>query len=544
MIDAQRGYELASRAIKTQDQLLDERQPARRDDEPPIDTSHDAGLASGRPARRRSSSTRPRSSSSSCSSPARRSSSSRPPTARRREPASGDGQRRHDRALPARCCRARSPRASAAPAASASPDELYQSLAAAQGIPTAPPATTPGASGLRPAVGAQGSPVSELLAHLARQVDSARKLLGIVLAPDRGDQASRTSSRCSRGSPTSSSRCARASSSSGSATRSSRLAAARLGVPRRTRSTSTRSSRSSPPPRPTSRAARSAELRGLLAEIRRVHTTEPRAHPAGALVPRPPDARPLRRARGRLLAERLDARAAGHERRRREGLMGDLDLPRPRDRAARHPRAAARDRRHRPQHRERLHARLLARDGEPRRRPSRDLDTPAGLLGTGVDVQSYQRVRDSYIDIQLRAQTMLKGYYEASRTASARSSCARRAVRQRPLLAARQVLGRVAERRRTRRRTWRRGRRSRSRRASLADGFNSLSSQLSRSQSQTTTSSHPDDRQVNSIGTQIAALNGSIKASNSPARQPNDLLDQRDLLVDQLAAARQRHRRR
>ena len=40
-------------------------------------------------------------------------------------------------------------------------------------------------------------------------------------------------------------------------------------------------------------------------------------------------------------------------------------------------------------------------------------DTPAGLLGTGVDVQSYQRVRDSYIDVQLRAQTMLKGYAEA-----------------------------------------------------------------------------------------------------------------------------------
>ena len=40
-------------------------------------------------------------------------------------------------------------------------------------------------------------------------------------------------------------------------------------------------------------------------------------------------------------------------------------------------------------------------------------DTPSGQLGTGVDVQSYTRVRDQYIDVQLRSQMMLKGSYQA-----------------------------------------------------------------------------------------------------------------------------------
>jgi flagellar hook-associated protein 1 FlgK len=38
----------------------------------------------------------------------------------------------------------------------------------------------------------------------------------------------------------------------------------------------------------------------------------------------------------------------------------------------------------------------------------------AGQLGTGVDVTQYQRVRDSFIDIQYRAQAMLQGSADAT----------------------------------------------------------------------------------------------------------------------------------
>src|SRR5215475_10336698 len=41
-------------------------------------------------------------------------------------------------------------------------------------------------------------------------------------------------------------------------------------------------------------------------------------------------------------------------------------------------------------------------------------DYPHGQIGTGVDITSYRRFRDDFIDIQLRAQSMRKGYYEAT----------------------------------------------------------------------------------------------------------------------------------
>jgi flagellar hook-associated protein 1 FlgK len=41
---------------------------------------------------------------------------------------------------------------------------------------------------------------------------------------------------------------------------------------------------------------------------------------------------------------------------------------------------------------------------------------PKMLLGTGVNVVSYQRIRDDFLDVQLRAQTMLQGAAEAKQS--------------------------------------------------------------------------------------------------------------------------------
>src|SRR5918994_968436 len=41
------------------------------------------------------------------------------------------------------------------------------------------------------------------------------------------------------------------------------------------------------------------------------------------------------------------------------------------------------------------------------------MEAPAGQIGTGVDVVEYARARDMFVDIQLRAQTMLQGYNDA-----------------------------------------------------------------------------------------------------------------------------------
>src|SRR4051812_5237234 len=47
----------------------------------------------------------------------------------------------------------------------------------------------------------------------------------------------------------------------------------------------------------------------------------------------------------------------------------------------------------------------------------------AGALGTGVDVQSYRRVRDQFLDLQYRGQSMSLGEQSAARTRCRRPSC-------------------------------------------------------------------------------------------------------------------------
>ena len=163
------------------------------------------------------------------------------------------------------------------------------------------------------------------------------------------------------------------------------------------------------------------------------------------------------------------------------------------------------------------------------------VDTPAGLLGTGVDVQSYQRVRDSYVDVQLRTQMMLKGTYTAQQDGLNQVELSLAEPSDNGLsallgkywaawqnlstapsdMATRQALAQSA--------------------ASLADGFNSLSSQMSTVASQTQQQETLTMTQVNTIGSEIASLNGSIKAAELAGQTPNDLLDKRDLLIDQLA---------
>jgi flagellar hook-associated protein 1 len=159
----------------------------------------------------------------------------------------------------------------------------------------------------------------------------------------------------------------------------------------------------------------------------------------------------------------------------------------------------------------------------------------AGQLGTGVDVTSYQRVRDSFIDIQYRAQTMRQGSATATQDGlkqvenalSEPSDNGLNSLLQRywsswqdvsnnpENLATRQSLAQNA--------------------AALADGFNAVSSQIATVQSQTAQSVTYTLDEVNQIGGQIAQLNDAIMKSRVTGDQPNDLLDQRDNLIDRLS---------
>lgn len=159
----------------------------------------------------------------------------------------------------------------------------------------------------------------------------------------------------------------------------------------------------------------------------------------------------------------------------------------------------------------------------------------SGQIGTGVDVASFRRIRDAFIDIQLRAQTLRRGFADATRDGLnqvelalaepsdtglnallAKYWSAWQDVANAPEnLATRQSLAQAA--------------------ASLAEGFNTLDEQLDTIVAQTGQNVTLTMTEVNDLGAQIRELNDTIARSQLVGDQPNDLLDQRDLLLDRLA---------
>ena len=160
----------------------------------------------------------------------------------------------------------------------------------------------------------------------------------------------------------------------------------------------------------------------------------------------------------------------------------------------------------------------------------------AGQLGTGVTVTSYQRIRDAYLDVQYRTQSMLQGNAEATQDGLQQVQLALNEPSSSGISgllqqywSAWQNLSNNPEDMGTRQ--------SMAQAASgLANGFNSLSSQLTTIESQIGQNITQTIGQVNQYGTQIAQLNASIATAQATGQTPNDLLDQRDVLLDKLSA--------
>jgi flagellar hook-associated protein 1 FlgK len=161
---------------------------------------------------------------------------------------------------------------------------------------------------------------------------------------------------------------------------------------------------------------------------------------------------------------------------------------------------------------------------------------PKGELGTGVTVVQYQRIRDTFIDMQLRAQTMRQGSYSAQQSGLSQIDQSLAEPSDNGLSS---LLSKYWA-------SWQNVANSPSDLAtrtamiesasSLANGINTLANQLTTIQAQTSQNETLTLGQVNSIGGQIAALNQSIQAAELAGAQPNDLLDQRDNLIDQLSS--------
>ena len=161
--------------------------------------------------------------------------------------------------------------------------------------------------------------------------------------------------------------------------------------------------------------------------------------------------------------------------------------------------------------------------------------SPGHLLGTGVTVTGYQRVRDSFLDTQLRAQTMLQGSAQATQDGlgqiegvinepsdSGLSSLlgsywsAWQNVANSPQdMATRQSLIEAA--------------------TSLTNGLNNAASQLATIQAQTGQDVTLSLQQVNADGQTLQGLNTAIKTAAAVGNTPNELLDQRDQVLDDLS---------
>jgi flagellar hook-associated protein 1 FlgK len=163
-------------------------------------------------------------------------------------------------------------------------------------------------------------------------------------------------------------------------------------------------------------------------------------------------------------------------------------------------------------------------------------DGPNRLLGTGVDVLQYTRVRDNFIDVQLRAQTMRQGAAQAQQdglnqvelSLSEPSDTGLSSLLSK-YWSAWQNLTNAPENMATRQTVVQAA-------ASLANGFNTLASQLTTIQTQTGQQQGNLVTQINSTGGQIASLTQAIVQAEQQGDRPNDLLDKRDLLLDQLSA--------
>ena len=415
-------------------------------------------------------------------------------------------------------------------------DELYRSMAMRYGIGTTGAARRrlrPPAKEVRRSDRPDRAPRAADRVRAAAARDRAR--------PERGDPRPGRRGACSPGWPTSRPRWSSATSSSASATPCCVQARRRSATPvddaRRSRTCSCCC------PQPTRERARelSAELRGLLAEIERVHDQN-RILIRQELSFLDHLMRLMLRARRRPATRR----AAGRARRspptcRREGLTRCLSPPssdsRPRC-AASSPSSArstspATTSRTPTRSATRARASLIATD--PTRCPaSRARRRPASSAPASTS-PSTSASATSFIDIQLPRPDDAAGLQpRRRRTASSRSSW-RSTSRATPASTRCSAsTGRRGRTSRTAPRTWPPGRRSPQRASSLADGLQPVASQLTTMQSQTSQNVTVTINDVNSIGDADRAAERRDRRPTVTGDQPNDLLDQRDVLIDKL----------
>ncbi|MGI5922255.1 MAG: flagellar hook-associated protein FlgK [Syntrophomonadaceae bacterium] len=158
-----------------------------------------------------------------------------------------------------------------------------------------------------------------------------------------------------------------------------------------------------------------------------------------------------------------------------------------------------------------------------------------GQMGTGVQVSDIQRLRDAFVDAQIRHENKTEGYWESLQNTYAKIEVILNEPSENGLRSvmdqfwqAWQDLSASPESDAVRAVVAERG-------AALADTFNHTYRQLVDLREDLNASVKVKVDEINSIAQQIKDLNLQILTITNAGKQPNDLLDKRDLLLDDLS---------
>src|SRR5665647_644658 len=158
-----------------------------------------------------------------------------------------------------------------------------------------------------------------------------------------------------------------------------------------------------------------------------------------------------------------------------------------------------------------------------------------GQLGTGVDVADIQRLRDDFVDDQIRNENRTSGYWDTQQETFAKievilnepSDDGLRSVMDN-FWESWQDLSAHPESEAVRSVVAQRG-------MAVADAFNHTFRQLTDLRQDVNSNVKIKVDEINSMAVQIKDLNQQILSISIAGKQPNDLLDKRDLLLDKLS---------
>jgi flagellar hook-associated protein 1 FlgK len=164
--------------------------------------------------------------------------------------------------------------------------------------------------------------------------------------------------------------------------------------------------------------------------------------------------------------------------------------------------------------------------------PSMDGAAGAGQLGTGVTIESIQRIRDSFLDYQFRTQNSISGQYSAQdkilsqvenvlnepTDTSISSLMSGFFTSWQSLSKSSQNASTVAQQA-----------------YQLTNDLNNVSSQLTKIKTDTNTELKSTIGTVNGYIKQLNQLNQQIQSVTIAGQNPNDLMDSRDLILDKLS---------